>query len=537
LRADIDPNVVLFLRTLLYVGKNYKSDCAPKYLFETTKEFYDVESSLPPSSLLWDGDGYDAELSHNRHLGDMVGSDVNEPLFQKGVELVSVLNSVQRSADRISRVFSGFDPGLLDFKHGPGAVSDLRRGEYKYTFPNWAPRLEYNFPYDISASTSLEIGGIDPALGYGWDSYEPHSVLIAVPKTMKGPRLIAKEATCMQWVQQGIRNYLYQAVAKSWIGKSIDFFDQRPSREMALQGSRDGILCTMDLKSASDRISCSLVERLFRSSPKLLSSMVAARTRFLIQELDTKSPRVLKLRKFSTQGSALTFPVQSIIFFMICVGVGRHLHPTWSDYKVGRQVRIFGDDLIFPGEWKPLVERTLEALHLRVNQTKTHFHGNFRESCGMDAFLGYDVSPGYVLSVPSESDPASISSAIAVSNNFYKKGFWQAAAFIERSMTKGVLDRMPIVKVSNGLFALQSFSGSKLPKRLRTRWNGALQRYETAILAIVAKKRLGRTDAASNLLQFFTEEPPPWINYESGVVEAGVPSFGNAWVDPEAILS
>ncbi len=537
LRANIDPNDVLFLRTLLYVAKNYRAECAPRYLFEATKEFFDVESSLPPASPLWDGDGSDADLSHSRDLRDMVGTVSNEPLFHSELGLVPVLDSVQRSADRISRVFSGFDPGLLDFRHGPGAVSDLQRGEYKYTFPNWAPRLEYNFPYDLAASTSLEVGGIDPVLGYGWDSYEPHSVLKAVPKTMKGPRLIAKEATCQQWVQQGIRNYLYQAVAKSWIGRSINFFDQRPSQKMALQGSKDGYMCTMDLKSASDRISCSLVERVFRSSPGLLSAMIASRTRFLIQDLDKEIPRVFKLKKFSTQGSALTFPIQSIVFFMICVGVGRHLHPTWSHEQAGRQVRIFGDDLIFPSAWKPLVERVLESLHLRVNQTKTHATGRFRESCGMDAFEGYDVSPPHVLSTPVESDPASISSALAVSNNFFTKGFWHAASFIERSMTKGILLRMPIVTMSNGLFALRSFSGSRLPKISKSRWNVDLQRDEVQVLSIVAKPRRIRTDTVSNLLQYFTEEPPPWINYESGVVEAGVPGFRNAWVDPGTVLS
>jgi len=530
LRANIDPNVVLFLRTLLYVGKNFKAVCAPRYLFEATKEFYDVESSLPPASPIWDTDGSGALSSHNRHLWDMVSTNINEPLFRKDEELMPVLDSVQRSADRICRVFSGFDPGLLDFKHGPGAVSDLRRGSYKYNFPNWAPRLEYNFPYDISASTSLEIGGIDPVLGYGWDSYEPHSVLKAVPKTMKGPRLIAKESTCMQWVQQGIRNFLYHTVAKSWIGRSIDFFDQTPSQRMALQGSRDGILCTMDLKSASDRISCSLVERLFRSSPILLSSMIASRTRYLVQEIDKAIPRVFKLKKFSTQGSALTFPIQSLVFFMVCVGVGRHLHPTWTHERLARQVRVFGDDLIFPGEWKPLVERVLETLHLRVNQTKTHVTGRFRESCGMDAFEGYDVSPPHILSSPVESDPASISSAIAVSNNFFTKGFWHAAAFVERSMPTGILSKMPVVRMSNGLFALRSYSGARLPKSMRRRYNEDHCRDEVSILTIFAKPMRKRTDTVSNLLQFFTEEPPPWINYESGVVEAGVPIIRHAWV-------
>jgi len=42
-RDSIDTNAVLFLRTLLYMGKNVEMECAPRYLFEKTKEYYDVE--------------------------------------------------------------------------------------------------------------------------------------------------------------------------------------------------------------------------------------------------------------------------------------------------------------------------------------------------------------------------------------------------------------------------------------------------------------------------------------------------------------
>jgi hypothetical protein len=532
LRADVDPNVVLFLRELLYVGKNFKSECAPRYLFEATEEFFHVDSQLPSPSSIWDGDGSDVVPRNDHAMRDFVTGRTSDSIgfFDESSRLVPVLDTVQIVADRISGVFSGFDPGLLHFKHGPGAVSDLGRGEYKYTFPNWAPRLEYNFPFDISASTSLEIREVDPSLGYGWDSYEPHSVLIAVPKTMKGPRLIAKEPTCHQWIQQGIRDFLYQKVAHSWMGNCVNFFDQEPSRLSALQASLTGKYATIDLKSASDRISCSLVERYFRRNPGLLSAMVACRTRFLSNPIDKRGPSLLKLRKFSTQGSALTFPIQSIIFLGICLGVGTHLNPTLNFYKLARQVRIFGDDLIIPREWEPLVREVLSSLCLRVNLTKTHADGYFRESCGMDAYRGYDVSPAYVLAAPVESDPATVASALAVSNNFYKKGFWNTMAWLERSMPRGILNRIPVVKTTSGLFARVSFGKSCLPKSSRTRWNHSLHYDEFSSLTIVAKQKKTRTDTVANLLQFFTEEPPPNIRFESGLVTAGVPLLRNAWV-------
>jgi hypothetical protein len=511
-------------------------ECAPKYLFEATKEFYNVDASLPPPSEKFDGDGSDCADWPTVHILDMVPTVANEPLFpERDMGLMHVLGAVQQYADRISGVFSGFDPGLLHFKHGPGAVSDKPQGGYKYNFPNWPPRLEYNFPYDLSATTSLEIGDVDARVGFGWDSYEPHSCLIAVPKTMKGPRLIAKEPTSHQWVQQGIRDYVYQRAASSWVGNCITFNDQTPSRNLALKGSVDGYYATIDLKSASDRISCSLVERVFRRNPGLLSAMIACRTRFLVNTIDKKSVGLLKLRKFSTQGSALTFPVQSLVFLAICLGVGRYLEVNAGHDWLCRQVRVFGDDLIVPRTWEPLVRKVMEALHLRVNPTKTHTGGNFRESCGMDAWGGYDVSPPYVLAKPVKTDPATIASGLAVSNNFFEKGFWRTAAWLDRSMPQDILKKMPVVGMRSGVFARRSYVGGKLPDFLKIRWNSDLQKEQVRTLGVISRASIRRTDAVTNLLQYFTEDPVPYIKYESGVVVAGVPLLRHAWVDVEEI--
>ncbi|DAD51872.1 RNA-directed RNA polymerase [ssRNA phage Gerhypos.1_26] len=536
--ANIDPNVVLFLRTLLYVGKNYESECAPRYLYEAVKEFFDVEEDLPPPSSLWDGDGSNDIICSHVHLRDLVGDSSCQPLlfFGTGATDSSMLDTIQRTADIVSSSFGILNTEEMKFRHGPGAVSDLSRGEYKYSFPNWPPRLEALFPYDMAGSTSLEIGYTDAHVGAGPGSYEPASVLIDVPKTMKGPRLIAKEPTAHQWIQQGVSDFLRQRVQRSYVGISIDFNSQEPSRDAALRASIDNDTITMDLKSASDRLSCAVVERLFRRNPTVLSAMIACRTRYIRNTIDKKSMGLLKLRKFSTQGSALTFPVQSICFYMFCVGVGKHLHPTWSMERLSRQVRIFGDDIIIPKSWEPLVTLSLETMFLRVNQTKTHRNGNFRESCGMDAWRGHDVTPPHILSMPIESEPRSIASCIAVTNNLFLKGFWHAAAWLESRVPQKILKRIPVVARSSGVFGLQSFSGGGIRKGFKTRWNESLQRDETRVLSVIAKSRVMSTGAATNLLQYFTEEPPPYIKYESGCVVAGVPVIRDLWV-PSAILA
>lgn len=149
---DIDPNVVLFLRTLLYVGKNLEWECAPRYLFEATKEFYDVESCLPEASPEWDEPWGFSDAKSTDHLGDHLlcvspGSLFNDVKSYEQ-EQWHVLDSIQQTADRVIGVIGHYDPDEHGFRHGPGAVSDGRRGNWKYRFPNWPPRLEEMFPKD-----------------------------------------------------------------------------------------------------------------------------------------------------------------------------------------------------------------------------------------------------------------------------------------------------------------------------------------------------------------------------------------------------
>jgi hypothetical protein len=335
------------------------------------------------------------------------------------------------------------------------------------------------------------------------------------------------------------------------LSSSITFRSQEPSRDMALSASRDGSFATVDLKSASDRLSAYLVQRMFRANLSLLNALSACRTRFIRQrkgtpEYDSKSPDLWRLRKFSTQGSALTFPVQSIVFAIICVGVGRYLSPSSTWRALSRQVRVFGDDIIIPKSWEPQVRLVLHQLGLRVNDTKTHSEGNFRESCGMDAYGGYDVTPAHVLCVPDKSKPRSVASTVEASNNFHMKGMWNVSSFLASTISsQNILTRSP----HNGLFGLVSFSGTQIPSRKR--WNKDLHCWEAFTLQIFAKPKVSRKDTSANLLQFFTEFPgnhqdPQWYwrsalfplrEFKSGVITGGTPVFRGAWVSLDALAA
>lgn len=552
LKYDIDPTAVFFLRELLLVGKKFKADpdpslprgekdygCSPKFLFEETKEYHAVDSALPVPSPRWDSDGYFADDLGVDHLNDLhPHHSAQGELFERTIHSdANVLDVVQRVADLISSSYGVFNPELWRFKHGPGAVSDSKTGSFKYKFPSWSSRLQGVFPYDMY--------GLSSHTAYGDQDWYPSeaewpSKHIAVPKTHSGPRLIASEPTCHQWTQQCVRDFLYTRTSHRDhpLHGTIDFHDQEPSRMRALEGSRTGLYATIDLKSASDRVSTWLVERMFRRNSSLLSAFIATRSRYLSNPIDKKLPSLIKLRKFSSQGSALTFPVQSIIFAAICIGCGLHLRgiriPTFRNVdQIARQVRVFGDDLIVPSNWVPLVVETLHSLFLKVNVSKTHSKGNFRESCGMDAYRGYDVTPAYIRSFYQESAPSATASLVVVSNNFFKKGLWHTANWIRSTLPKYFSDEIPVVSSRSGVPGWISFVGAQV--KTRNRFNPNTHVWETLCMTLKVKNKRVHQGGLPSLLQYFTEAPSPLIEWASGLDSKSSPVYRRGWVPISAM--
>jgi hypothetical protein len=535
LKLDIDSTTILFLRTLLYAGKRYAAECTPASVMKTVKEYYDVDSTLPPPSKLWDGDGSDDWVRRDRSLHDLAAPTTGLFATSDGREDVELLDSIQLVCDRVAGYLGEYLPSVSRFRHGPGAVSDLAvRKDFKYSFPQWGPRLQWVFPAVefavFNSSMAPDDNSFDAA---GIPLIEGASRLYAVPKTQKGPRLIAAEPTCNQWCQQSVRSFLSDAIAASPIGKSIDFRRQDLSGKMASAASLTGSHATVDLSEASDRLSCFVVERVFRSNDSLLSAMVACRTRYLLNDIDKKSPKLYKLRKFASMGSALTFPIQSLVFLCICLGAGIYSqHLNIKDLRhLFRQVRVYGDDLIVPVSWMPSVERGLMLCHLKVNRTKTFTRGNFRESCGSDCFRGDDVTPGQVRQFYNQSAPGTLQGVVDTSNNLFLKGMWNASQRILDPVRDEIRKLIPTVKIGSGTFGL--ISGSGFQSKSRKRWNIDYQRHEY-LSVFFGSRRSGtfRHEGSANLLQYFTEDPSTQdlSSWESGVIADPLPVIRKGWV-------
>jgi len=522
LRSDVDVNVIAFIRQLYYFAKGYKRDCSPKRTKASVEEFYIVEREIREPSLNWADDRMDLSSLGTISFDSLYRCQdpAGEPRFedpQCSANYSGITRTLELVCDYFATGFGKFDSAEWPAKHGPGAVSDLKQDVTKFSFPSWSEKLENAFPY-------ADLAFIDHA---DWADnhsqpcldHEQPSKLLTVPKTAKGPRLIASESVAHQWCQQILLRYFLAGIQATPLRNSISLKDQEPSRRLVLEASRAGEYATIDLSAASDRISCWLVERAFRRNPSLLTALHACRTRFIRNGTGVKLdvPLELPLKKFTTMGSACTFPVQSILFACISIATilfeeNRRVTPR-SIAKVSRAVRVFGDDIIIPNRHFGAVCRNLTILGLKVNETKSFSEGFFRESCGMDAWGGFDITPAHFNRVPDNARPASWMSVVDSANNFHNKGYWRTAAFIESTIPPWLRKQLPVVSPRCGQFGLMSFCGSSLAS-LKMRWNSLLQRDEVRLAKLCSKVIRCSQTGRHDLFQYFTDRPAPdtfWV--------------------------
>jgi len=524
LRIDYDPAAIRFSRQLCLMAKKYKIACSDSRTWEHVHEFFKIDHEVRSSSLNWDEDELRTDSLRNLHIGDSY-SCRPAPLFDHITDIdrsrgsfstsdSSLADTVQRTADACVSVFGGFNPSEWRSKHGPGAVSDQRRTSFKYDFPTWSAKLEGTFPSDELAFANFSFW-VDFLSGQGSSSSlsenEPPSRLIAVPKTLKGPRLIASEPVSHQWCQQSIRDFLTVQMRKSPLGDCIMIHDQKPNQRLALEASHTGSHATIDLSSASDRISCWLVERIFRANSSLLSALHASRTRWIANAIDKKSPAFHKIRKFSCMGSACTFPVQSVIFAILAISTILHRRNIPISIRnirqASKEVQVYGDDIIVPIDCWEVLQGLLGDLGLEVNRAKTYGNGKFRESCGVDAYDGHDVSATYSITFPEVSRPESMISLVDTHNNFLTKGYWRTAEYL-KSTVEGVRNyRIPSVPIGSGCFGWWSFDGFE-PAGFKTRWNEDYHRMEVQVDKLYAKSIRLPNESGGQLLQYFTEALP-----------------------------
>jgi hypothetical protein len=224
------------------------------------------------------------------------------------------------------------------------------------------------------------------------------SVLTFVPKTEKISRTICTEPLCNMLLQKGIEAVL--------IGRLRQFFgidltcQPDKNRVLARVGSRDDSYATIDLSSASDLNSISMVKEFF--PPSVYRWLERSRSPYAV----LPDSSVVELHMISSMGNAFTFPLQTILFACVVEAAYKMLGIR-AERPYGQSLgnfAVFGDDIIVVKEAYDLVCRMLAAIGHSVNLDKSYCNGPFRESCGTDWYLGRNVRGVYIKRLDDDCD-------------------------------------------------------------------------------------------------------------------------------------
>lgn len=330
--------------------------------------------------------------------------------------------------------------GELIPSHGPGATADGLRGNQKFTLSEWTHRLEQLFPFVGTATPSWSLWEeVQDRVDFREPGNERPVKVIHVPKTLKAPRIIAEEPTAMMFMQQALLAEMKEEFRHDFFARNLICFDsQVPNQNLARKGSLTGELATLDLKEASDRVSNQLVRELFHYFPHTREAVEAVRSR----KADVPGHGVIRLAKYASMGSGLTFPLEAMVFCtLVFLGIERDLNRPLSRKDIASligKVRVYGDDIVVPVEHVPSVIRTLELFGARVNTSKSFWSGSFRESCGGDFYAGYPVGVARVrrLLPASRKDGNEVVSMVSLRNQLYELGYERTVDWLDKRIIK-----------------------------------------------------------------------------------------------------
>nr|QDH87263.1 MAG: RNA-dependent RNA polymerase [Leviviridae sp.] len=390
-------------------------------------------------------------------------------------------------------------------KHGPGVVADNISSNAKWNLRTWTTRLQRLFPAEEFLIPNVSYtGDLKDEINILEPEAEIPVRVISVPKTLKTPRLIAIEPAAMQYAQQSVLESYKRALKEDgFLSSVIGDEDQNPNRVMARLGSHNGDLATLDLSEASDRVSNQHVRAMLADYPELLWAVDACRSR----KADVPGHGVIRLAKFASMGSALCFPMESMVFLtIIFLGIERELNTLLSRKRCesySGRVRVFGDDLVVPRDNVLSVVDELSAFGHKVNISKSYWIGRFRESCGREYYDGHDVSIVKVRAVlpTRRQDANGVISAVSLRNQFYWSGLWKSADWMD-SYLVGVMKHLPNVAPTSPLLGRESALGYQF-QRLHPNHHSPL----TKGYYVMAKSPLDHLDGPGALLKCLGSKP------------------------------
>jgi len=419
---------------------------------------------------------------------------------------------IEKAKALLAELFCNFNPGDIIPRHGPGSVSTKEIGPGKFRWTKVSPRIIDRYPLNDYFVASLghyvdcmqEIN----SLHEGEDSAK----VVLVPKDSRGPRLISEEPLVFQWIQQGMRRAIYKLVETHPLTReNVYFTNQSPNQFAALMGSckrviytptdttkkfvvyelKHGKYSTLDLKEASDRVSVGLVRALFPEH--VFSALMACRS------LSTELPdgRIIPLNKFAPMGSALCFPILALtIWAVLTAGI--------PDAEARNSLLVYGDDVIVQTAQAANAIKLLESVGLKVNMNKSCTTGFFRESCGVDAYFGKNVTPVKLKTVwTSARRPDVYSAYIEYANKFFELRYFNLYDLIVERLHAVYGDIPERSQVDFSTPALIEVTEGNRPKRHRI--HQGLQKRQWRTWGVEAVRLEVELSGWVMLLRYFSE--------------------------------
>jgi hypothetical protein len=360
-----------------------------------------------------------------------------------------------------------FDDDLFLPKHGNGAVCEPKvRG---FSAKNKLLGLDDQQRTAFDRSDQFELPMLQ-SLPSSDVAIRKVSRLKFVPKDIGKSRSICMEPANLQFLQQGVRLWIEQALAAT-IGRHIPLHDQKRNCDLAAFGSKTGRVDTIDLSQASDSVSMELIRAIFPEN--VLQYLEATRSATVITP-ETEERSILK---FAPMGSALCFPIQSIVYAAVTLrsslawlfgktaseSLGLNRRSLYHYYSVvyddhGKyrlnSFSIYGDDIICDSRVTNIAVETLQLLGFAVNESKS-FTGDsaFRESCGGYYLHGEDVTPlrAKFKKIGVTMPPSTLPGFIDLANRAYALGYRNLRRHAIRiCLHYPIADRSPQRRPANG---------------------------------------------------------------------------------------
>lgn len=413
----------------------------------------------------------------------------------------SILNKARHL---IGSVLKGIDPNdpnqSKNFlpRPGPGATNSPTKPHERYR-----PHVRYHQlrPFDLAEwydSSSLNYRGSRGILldenGIPADRHEAitaSSLLTSrfkfVHKDFGKARGICIEQLEIQWLQQAVRMGLTAIIENHPLTKGyVNFTDQSINGLLALQASSISSVvkrATIDMSEASNRISRKLVEYVYGENKELLLTLLCLSTRVIELPQDlSPTKKFLETNMFAPMGSAICFPVMGLLHYAIV----KAIISTYSQRHINDvEVWVFGDDIIIPQEHAEKVFEVLPAFGMKLNRDKSFVKSLFRESCGVHAYNGRNITPVRFKSIV--HDPLSVNDVVSALRSEYalfKKGYLETAKLIRSeilSQRDVKAECFPVVGPESPVLGwIRDQGDATIGKNyhfLRRRWNKNYQRY------------------------------------------------------------